>query len=119
MRKFDAKWKECATILGQKVNKNPNSGFSTNEKDNRQEIIGLEYNYLVGTKKHKDEFIQFEKDIKKIVSKYKFIKLKKKNYFDEAKNILDEDRSKTKDDTSKQDIPKSKKQYQTKTKINL
>ena len=106
----DVKWKDVAPLLGMKVNKNPNSGFSTNEKDNRQEVFGLEYNYLVGTKKHQKEFKVFEKELTALSKKYKFIK---------AKNILDEDRSKTKDDTSTIDTPKFKKQYQTKKKINL
>ena len=115
----DVKWKDVAPLLGMKVNKNPNSGFSTNEKDNCQEVFGLEYNYLVGTKKHQKEFKVFEKELTALSKKYKFIKLKKKNYLSEVKSILDEDRSKTKDDTSTIDTPKFKKQYQTKKKINL
>ena len=60
-----------------------------------------------------------EKEVNKLASKYKFIKLKKKNYFDDAMNILDEDRSKTKDDTSKEEVKIKMKSYNPKKKINL
>ena len=114
-----AKWKDIEEFEG-KGEKLPRGGKSSvNDRDNRTEIFGFEYDFKVATKKHKNDFIQFEKEVKKLASKYKFIKLKKKNYFDDAMNILDEDRSKTKDDTSREEVKTKMKSYNPKRKINL
>ena len=86
-------------------------------KDNRSEIFGLEYDYLRGTKKHKEEFNQLEKDVSALAQKYSFIKLKKKNYFVEVKDMLNEE--KVKDDTSSDGLPKFDKQYQSSKKIDI
>ncbi len=110
----DAKWNEIEQALGKK----PRSGTTTtNVKDNRNEIFGLEYDYLRGTKKHKDDFDQFEKEVKTLAMKYPFIKLKKKNYFVEVKDMLNEE--KVKDDTSSENTPKFDKQYQSTKKIEI
>jgi len=114
-----AKWKDIEQFLGKHKKLLGGLRSKINERDNRSEIFGFEYDYKVATKKHKVEFIQFEKEVKKLASKYKFIKLKKKNYFDDAMNILDEDRSKTKDDTSKEEVKIKMKSYNPKKKINL
>ena len=90
-----------------------------NERDNRTEIFGFEYDFKVATKKHKNDFIQFEKEVKKLASKFKFIKLKEKNYLDDAKDILNEDRSKTKDDTTKEEVKSKMRSYNPKKKIDL
>jgi hypothetical protein len=99
-----AKWKDIELFLGRHKKLLGGSRSKLNERDNRSEIFGIEYDYKVATKKHKVEFMQFEKEVKRLTSKYKFLKLKKKNYFDDAMNILDEDRSKTKDDTSRVEV---------------
>ena len=83
-----AKWKDIEEFEG-KGEKLPRGGKSSvNDRDNRTEIFGFEYDYKIATKKHKDEFLQFEKEVKKLASKFKFIKLKKKNYFDGMKDAL-------------------------------
>ena len=112
----EAKWKDVELFFGKHQRTIGGGRTSINERDNRTELFGLEYNYNVATKKHKNEFIKFEKEIKKLASKYKFIKLNKKNYFDEAKNMLTD--KKVKDDTSKPDV-KFKKSYSSKKKIDI
>ena len=114
-----AKWKDIEEFEG-KGEKLPRGGKSSvNDRDNRTEIFGFEYDFKVATKKHKNDFIQFEKEVKKLASKYKFIKLKKKNYFNDAMSILDEDRSKTKDDTSMVEVKTKFRSYNPKKKIDL
>ena len=114
-----AKWKDIELFLGRHKKLLGGLRSKLNERDNRYEIFGIEYDYKVATKKHKVEFMQFEKEVKKLASKYKFLKLKKKNYYDDAMNILDEDRSKTKDDTSREEVKTKMKSYNPKRKINL
>ena len=97
----EAIWQDVEQKLGKHQQLAGGNRSRINERDNRQEIFGLEYDYKVATKKHKYEFNQFEKEVTKLVSKYKFIKLNKKNYLNDAKDILNKDPSKTKDDTSK------------------
>ena len=113
----DAKWKELAVELGKPLPQSTATGYFSNTKDNRTEIFGLEYDFLKGTKKHKDDFDQFEKEVKSLAKKYPFIKLKKKNYFDEAKDMLNEET--VKDDTTSENTPKFNKQYQSKKKIDI
>ena len=113
----DAKWKDLAIELNKPLPQKTKTGYFTNTKDNRTEVFGLEYNFLVATKKHKKEFMQFEKDIKRLAKKYSFIKLKKKNYFDEAKDMLNE--KYVKDDTSSKGSPKFDKSYQSTKKIDI
>jgi hypothetical protein len=113
----DAKWKELAIELGKPLPKSTATGYFSNVKDNRSEIFGLEYDYLRGTKKHKEEFNQLEKDVSALAQKYSFIKLKKKNYFVEVKDMLNEE--KVKDDTSSENAPKFDKQYQSQKKIDI
>ena len=113
------KWKDVELKLGKHQKLGNGGRSSVNERDNRTEIFGFEYDFKIATKKHKDQFIQFEKEVNKLASKYKFIKLKKKNYFDDAMNILDDDRSKTKDDTSKEEVKIKMKSYNPKKKINI
>ena len=116
----EAKWKDIELFLGKHKKLIGGGRTKLNERDNRTEIFGLEYNFKTATKKHKSEFEKFTLEVNKLAKKYTFIKLKKKNYFDEAKNILDEDYSKTKDDTSKQpDEVKFKKSYNSKRKIDI
>ena len=112
----DAKWKELALTLGKPLPKST-SGYFINVKDNRTEVFGFEYNFLKGTKKHKDDFEQFEKEVKTLARKYPFIKLKKKNYLDEVQDMLNE--VKVKDDTTSENTPKFEKQYQSKKKIDI
>ena len=112
------KWKDVELKLG-KGQKILIGRSSINNRDNRTEIFGLEYDFKIATKKHKDEFLQFEKEVKKLASKYKFIKLKEKNYLDDARNILSEDRSKTKDDTTKEEVKIKMKSYNPKRKIDI
>jgi len=114
-----AKWKDIELFLGRHKKLLGGLRSKLNERDNRSEIFGIEYDYKVATKKHKVEFMQFEKEVKKLASKYKFLKLKKKNYYDDAMNILDEDRSKTKDDTSREEVKIKMKSYNPKRKIDL
>ena len=114
-----AKWKDIELFLGKHIKLGNGNRSKVNERDNRTEIFGLEYLFEKATKKDKSDFIKFEKEVKKLASKYKFIKLKKKNYFDDAISILDEDRSKTKDDTTKEDVKTKMKSYNPKRKINL
>ena len=114
-----AKWKDIELFLGKHIKLGNGNRSKVNERDNRTEIFGLEYLFEKATKKDKSDFIKFEKEVKKLASKYKFIKLKKKNYFDDAMSILDEDRSKTKDDTTKPEVKIKMKSYNTKKKINL
>ncbi len=114
-----AKWKDLEQFLCKGERLVNGNRSRVNERDNRSEIFGLEYDFKVATKKHKDEFIQFEKEVNKLANKYKFIKLKKKNYFDDAMNILDEDRSKTKDDTTKEEVKSKLKSYNPKKKIDI
>ena len=114
-----AKWKDIELFLGKYKKLGNGNRSKVNERDNRTEIFGLEYLFEKATKKDKSDFIKFEKEVKKLASKYKFIKLKKKNYFDDAMNILDEDRSKTKDDTTKEEVKNKMKSYNPKKKINL
>ena len=110
----EAKWKDIELYFGkaQKINA---SNTSINDRDNRTEIFGLEVNQTL-SKKDKKSLEQLKKDIKKLSTKYKFIKLKPKNYLDEVTKFLS---SKTvADDTTKTDV-KFKKQYSTKKKIDL
>mgnify|MGYP001342196216 FL=1 len=113
----DAKWKDLAIELDKPLPKSNATGYFTNAKDNRTEVFGLEYDFLVATKKHKDDFIQFEKEVKALAKKYSFIKLKKKNYFDEAKDMLNE--KYVKDDTSSKGSPQFDKSYQSTKKIDI
>ena len=112
----EVKWKELAVQLGKPLPKST-SGYFINVKDHRSEIFGLEYDFLRGTKKHKEDFDQLEKDVKKLARKYPFIKLKKKNYFVEVKDMLNEE--KVKDDTTSENTPKFDKQYQSQKKIDI
>jgi hypothetical protein len=114
-----AKWKDIELFLGKHQKLLGGVRSRLNERDNRTEIFGFEYDFKVATKKHKNDFIQFEKEVKKLASKFKFIKLKKKNYFDDAMSILDEDRSKTKDDTSMVEVKTKFRSYNPKKKIDL
>jgi len=114
-----AKWKDIELFLGKHQKLLGGVRSRLNERDNRTEIFGFEYDFKVATKKHKNDFIQFEKEVKKLASKFKFIKLKKKNYFDDAMSILDEDRSKTKNDTSKEEVKTKFRSYNPKKKIDL
>lgn len=113
----DAKWKDLAIELDKPLPKSNATGYFTNAKDNRTEVFGLEYDFLVATKKHKDDFIQFEKEVKALAKKYSFIKLKKKNYFDEAKDMLNE--KYVKDDTSGKGLKQFDKSYQSTKKIDI
>ena len=114
----DAKWKDLAIELKTTiVNSTTNTNYFSNQKDNRSEVFGMEYNAVVGTKKHKTQFDNFEKEMKAIAKKYPFIKLKKKNYFDEVFDILNNDI--VPDDSSKKDVPKYKKQYNSSKKIDI
>ena len=113
----DAKWKELAILLNKPLPKSTSTGYFSNVKDNRSEIFGLEYDFLRGTKKHKEDFDQLEKDVKTLARKYPFIKLKKKNYFVEVKDMLNEE--KVKDDTTSENTPKFDKQYQSSKKIDI
>ena len=113
----DAKWKDLAIELDKPLPKSNATGYFTNAKDNRTEVFGLEYDFLVATKKHKDDFIQFEKEVKALAKKYSFIKLKKKNYFDEAKYMLNE--KYVKDDTSDKGLKQFDKSYQSTKKIDI
>ena len=113
----DAKWKDLAIELDKPLPKSNATGYFTNVKDNRTEVFGLEYDFLVATKKHKDDFIQFEKEVKALAKKYSFIKLKKKNYFDEAKDMLNE--KYVKDDTSDKGLKQFDKSYQSTKKIDI
>ena len=113
----DAKWKDLAIELDKPLPKSNATGYFTNAKDNRTEVFGLEYDFLVATKKHKDDFIQFEKEVKALAKKYSFIKLKKKNYFDEAKDMLNE--KYVKDDTSDKGLKQFDKSYQSTKKIDI
>jgi hypothetical protein len=115
----NAKWKSIEHSLGKNERLAGGNRSRVNERDNRTEIFGFEYDFKVATKKHKDEFIQFEKEVKKLASKFKFIKLKEKNYLDDAKDILNEDRSKTKDDTTKEEVKSKMRSYNPKKKIDL
>jgi len=113
----ETQWKEIAIALG--YHKPIGNGKRTrlNERDNRTEIFGFEYDYKTATKKHKSEFEEFTLEVNKLAKKYKFIKLNKKNYFDEALDILSKD---VDDDTSKQpDEVKFKKSYNSKRKIDI
>jgi hypothetical protein len=117
----EVKWKEIAQELGKSVPVNA-KGYHSNLQDNRTEVFGFEYNFLKGTKKHKEEYEQFEKDLKRMKKKYPFIKLKKKNYHQEVVDMLS---GKTvKDDTSSKNIdgtdkPKFKKSYQSTKQIDI
>ena len=111
-----AKYKDIEEALGRKSNSNGGKSFPPNAKDNRNEIFGMEIIVSRMFKKHKNEFNKFEKEIKKLASKYKFIKLKKKNYFDEAFNHLKE--MDIKDDTTAKKV-KFKETYSSKKKINI
>ena len=113
----DAKWKDLAIELDKPLPQSNATGYFTNAKDNRTEVFGLEYDFLVATKKHKDDFIQFEKEVKALAKKYSFIKLKKKNYFDEAKDMLNE--KYVKDDTSDKGLKQFDKSYQSTKKIDI
>ena len=113
----DAKWKDLAIELNKPLPQSNATGYFTNAKDNRTEVFGLEYDFLVATKKHKDDFIQFEKEVKALAKKYSFIKLKKKNYFDEAKDMLNE--KYVKDDTSDKGLKQFDKSYQSTKKIDI
>ena len=113
----DAKWKDLAIELDKPLPKSNATGYFTNAKDNRTEVFSLEYDFLVATKKHKDDFIQFEKEVKALAKKYSFIKLKKKNYFDEAKDMLNE--KYVKDDTSDKGLKQFDKSYQSTKKIDI
>ena len=114
-----SKWKDIEFALGKGDSIGGGNSSRVNERDNRTEIFGFEYDFKVATKKDKNDFLQFEKEVKKLSSKYKFIKLKKKNYFEDAMNILSEDRSKTKDDTTKKEVKTKMKSYNSKKKINI
>ena len=118
----DVKWKELALELNKPLPKTTATGYFSNSQDNRTEVFGLEYNFNVGTKQHKEEYSQFEKDLKRLSKKYSFIKLKKKNYHTEVIDMLS---GKTvKDDTSNKNIdgtfkPKFKESYQSKKQIDI
>jgi hypothetical protein len=113
----DVKWKEIATALKIPFSTTTTVRHPTNTKDNRTEVFGLEYDFLVATKKHKAEFSQFEKDVVALAKKYKFIRLNRKNYFDEAKDMLNE--KFVKDDTSDTGSPKFVKSFQSSKKIDI
>jgi hypothetical protein len=113
----EAKWKEVAVELGKAIPESNTNRHSANIKDNRNELFGLEYDYLVATKKHKQEFNEFEKEVKALAKKYKFIRLNKKNYFDEAKDMLNE--KYVKDDTSSTGLNQFDKSYKSSKKIEI
>ena len=112
----DVQWNELQKALGTKGS-SVKTGYYSNVKDNRSEIFGLEYLFLRGTKKHKEEFKELEQDIKLLARKYSFIKLKKKNYLVEVKDMLNEE--KVKDDTTSENAPKFDKHYQSQKKIDI
>ena len=112
----EAKWKDIELFFGKGKNFNGNKN-SLNDKDNRTEIFGLEVNKTL-SKKDKKALVQLKKDVTKLSQKYKFISLKKKNYFDEvhkflASNDLDNDTSVV------EDKEKFKKSYSSKKKIDI
>ena len=113
----DAKWKELALVLKKPVQTTTTLSHHQNQNDNRTEVFGLEYNPILGTKKHQSAFDDFDKDVKALAKKYPFIKLKKKNYYDEVVDILNNDI--VDDDTSKKDTKKFKKQYKASKKIDV
>jgi len=112
----EAKWKDIELFFGKRIKRN-NSKIPVNAKDNRTEIFGLEVNKTL-SKKDKEALVQLKKDVTKLSQKYKFISLKKKNYFDEvhkflASNDLDNDTSVV------EDKEKFKKSYSSKKKIEI
>ena len=117
----DVKWKQVASELGKSVPINA-KGYSSNASDNRTEVFGLEYNFLVGTKKDKASFQDFENDLKKLKKKYPFIKLVKKNYHQEVidmlggKTVKDDTSNKNKDGTDK---PKFQESYNSSKHIDF
>ena len=112
-----AKWKELANVLKIPVQTTTTLSHHQNQNDNRTEVFGLEYNPIRGTKKHQSAFDDFDKDVKALAKKYPFIKLKKKNYYDEVFDILNNDI--IADDTSNKDTKKFKKQYNSSKKIDV
>ena len=113
----EVQWKTLATELGFNQKLNDGKRSQVNEKDNRTEIFGLEINSTQFGKRYKNEFLAFEKDIQKLAMKYKFLKLKKKNYFEHAFDFVTKTR--VEDDTSKDNSPRVKFKYNSKTKKEL
>ena len=108
------KWRDVESVLG----KNKRIGETTtsiNQPDNRLEIFGLEVNKTL-SKKDKNNLKQLHSDLRKLSAKYKFISLKKKNYFDEVNKFLS--KKIVVDDTAKLDV-KFSKSYSTKKKISI
>ena len=117
----DVKWKQVASELGKSVPINE-KGYSSNANDNRTEVYGLEYNFVIGTKKDKASYNAFEKDLKKLKQKYPFIQLNKKNYHQEVvdmlsgKTVKDDTSNKNKDGTEK---PKFQESYKSSKHIDF
>ena len=118
----DMKWKDIAPLVGHKTDSASGELFSTNEKPHNKELFGLQFNTEVGTKKHKEEFHQFSKEVEQLAKKYSFIKLNKKNYYDKTEYFLNH--QEVEDDTTMEVAEgesKSifKKQYQSSTKTDI
>ena len=114
----EVQWKELATVLGKNDKLADGKRSQLNERDNRTEIFGFEFDFNLASKKNKDEFNQFQIEVSKLANRYKFIKLKKKNYFDSALDFLN--KKKVQDDTSsKGNSSKVKIKYNSKSKKEL
>jgi len=114
----EAQWKDLAIALGKHDKLADGRRSQLNERNNRTEIFGLEFDFNHASKKSKNEFNQFRIEVNKLASKYKFIKLKQKNYFNSAYDFITKD--KVQDDTSSKDnSPKIKIKYNSKSKKEL
>ena len=114
----EVQWKDISTALGKHEKRLDGRRSQINERDNRTEIFGFEFDFNLASKKNKDEFNQFQIEVSKLANRYKFIKLKKKNYFDSALDFLN--KKKVQDDTSsKGNSSKVKIKYNSKSKKEL
>jgi|TARA_B110000858_G_C17785101_1_gene466823 hypothetical protein len=113
----ETQWKDISVALGKNERRLDGKRSQANERDNRSEIFGLEItkNFY---KKDKNEFLAFTKEIKKLATKYKFLKLNQKNYFDHAYDFATN--KLVQDDTSnKDDLPRRTLKYNSKSKKEL
>ena len=113
----EAQWKDLAIALGKHDKLADGRRSQLNERDNRTEIFGLEFDFNHASK-DKNEFLAFTKEIKKLATKYKFLKLNQKNYFDHAYDFATN--KLVQDDTSnKDDLPRRTLKYNSKSKKEL
>jgi len=111
-----AKYKDIELFLG-KNKKKDDPKIPTNARDNKDEIYAFEVNQNL-SKKYKNEFVQYKKDLIALSKKYKFVSLKTKNKLDHVHQFLNNKR--VDDDTRMiEDKVKFKKSYSSKNKVDI